>query len=102
MQNTTNLDNALLFSRNQVFCLKFENFDELQLSYNLIFFAETSLTFSTYYCLQEGVLDFFKFYLDVELFAKIKNDLVSTYPIFTFVLITQDLSKIKEIPHIIL
>ena len=100
MQNTTNLDNALLFSRNQVFCLKFENFDELQLSYNLIFFAETSHTFSTYYCLQEGVLDFFKFYLDVELFAKIKNDLVSTYPIFTFVLIIQDLSKIKEIPHI--
>ena len=48
------------------------------------------------------VCGIFLFYLDLELFAKIKNDLVSTYPIFTFVLITQDLSKIKEIPHILL
>ena len=53
-----NLDKALLL-RNQVFCLKFENFDELQLSYSSIFFAETSHTFSTYQCLQKSVWDFF-------------------------------------------
>ena len=35
-----------------------ENFDELQLSYSLIFFAETFHTFSTYQCLQKGVWDF--------------------------------------------
>ena len=49
-----NLHKALLF-------WKFESFDELQLSYSLIFFAETSHTFSTYHCLKKGVWDFFYF-----------------------------------------
>ena len=57
-----NLDKALLL-RNQVFCLKFENFDELQLSYSSIFFAETSHTFSTYHCLKKGVWDFFYYFI---------------------------------------
>ena len=48
------------------------------------------------------VWDFFKFYLDLELFAKIKKDLVSSYLFFTFLLITQDLNKIKKIPHTLL
>ena len=38
----------------------------------------------------------FLFCLDLELFAKIKKDLVSTYSFFTFLLITQDLNKIKK------
>ena len=38
----------------------------------------------------------FLFYLDLELFAKIKKDLVSTHSLFTLLLITQDLSKIKK------
>ena len=42
---------------------------------------------------------FFLFCLDLELFAKIKKDLVSTYSFFTLLLITQDLNKIKKIPH---
>ena len=54
-----NLDKALLFLRNQLFCLKIWKFDELQLSYSSIFFAETSHTFSTYQYLQKGVWDFF-------------------------------------------
>ena len=37
------------------------NFDELQLSYSSIFFAETSHTFSTYHYLKKGVWDFFYF-----------------------------------------
>ena len=37
---------------------------------------------------------FFKFYLDLELFPKIKKDLVSTHSFFTLILITQDLNKI--------
>ena len=39
---------------------------------------------------------FFKFCLDLELFAKIKQDLVYTHSFFTFLLITQDLNKIKK------
>ena len=48
----------------------------------------------------KGCLDFFKFCLDLELFAKIENDLVSTdsqKPVF---LITQDLNKMKKIVDI--
>ena len=32
-------------------------------------------------------------------FAKIKKDLVSTHSFFTLLLITQDVNKIKKIPH---
>ena len=41
-------------------------------------------------------------FLDLELFAKIKKDLVSTHLFFTLLLITQDLNKIKKIPHTLL
>ena len=40
---------------------------------------------------------FFLSYLDLELFAKIRKDLVSTHSFFTL-LITQDLNKIKKDP----
>ena len=40
--------------------------------------------------------------LDLELFAKIKKDLVSKHSFFTLLLITQDLTKIKKIPHTLL
>ena len=35
-------------------------------------------------------------FLDLELFAKIKKDLVSTHSFFTLLLIIQDLNKIKK------
>ena len=38
----------------------------------------------------------FLFYLDLELFAKIKKDLVSTHSFVTLSLILQDLNKIKK------
>ena len=44
----------------------------------------------------------FLFHLNLELFAKVKKDLVSTHPFFTLLLITQDLNKTKKIPHILL
>ena len=44
----------------------------------------------------KGCVGFFLFFLDLELFAKIKKDLGSTHSFFTLSLITQDLSKIKE------
>ena len=40
--------------------------------------------------------ELFLFCLDLELFAKIKKDLVSTHSFFRFLLITQDLNKIKK------
>ena len=90
-----NLDKAHCFRETRYFVWKFENFDKLQLSYSSIFFAETSHTFPTYQCLQRGV-GFFLFQLDLELFAKIIKDLVSTQSCFTLLLITQDLNKIKN------
>ena len=36
--------------------------------------------------------------LDLEIFAKIKKDLVSTHSLFTLLLRSQDLNKIKKIP----
>ena len=45
---------------------------------------------------------FFLFYLDYELFAKIKKDLVSAHSFFTRLLIAQDLNKIKKIPQTLL
>ena len=40
--------------------------------------------------------------LDLDLFANIKKNLVSTQLFFTLFLITQDLNKIKKIPHTLL
>ena len=55
---------------------------------------------SPYHCLQKGLWDFF--YLDIELFSKIKKDPVFTHSSFTLLLITQDLNKMKKIPHTLL
>ena len=41
-------------------------------------------------------MGFFLLYLDLELFAKIEKDLVSTHLFFTLLLITQGLNKIKK------
>ena len=49
--------------------------------------------------LEKGVWDFFLFHLDLELFAKIKTDMVSTNSFYTVSLITQDLNKV---PHTLL
>ena len=42
---------------------------------------------------------FLKVYLDLELFGKIRKDLVSTHSFFTLLSITQDLNKIKKKSH---
>ena len=44
----------------------------------------------------KGCSGFFLFYLDLELFAKIKKDLVPTHSQKPFLLMTQDLNKIKK------
>ena len=53
-------------------------------------------TFSTYQYLQKSVWDFFVLFIDLELFAKIKKDLVSKHSFFALLLITQDLNEIKK------
>ena len=50
---------SFVFEKPGILSWKFENFDELQLSYSSIFCAETSHTFCTCQCLQKGVWDFF-------------------------------------------
>ena len=45
----------------------------------------------------EVFVGFFLSCLDLELFGKIKKDLVSTHSLFTLLLISQDLDKIKKI-----
>ena len=53
-----NLDKALFFLRNQVFCLKIWRAPTI-LQFNV--FAETSHTFSTYHCLKKCAGRFFNF-----------------------------------------
>ena len=50
----------------------------------------------------EGCSVFFLFCIDLELFAKIKKDLVSTHSQKAGLSITQDLNKIKKIPNTLL
>ena len=76
----------------------FENLQTLTNSnYPTVQYFLLELCMSTKVC-----VGFFSFYLDLELFAKIKKDLVSIHSLFTLLLITQDLNKIKKIPHTLL
>ena len=69
-----------------------------RVEYSLLTFC-TRFSVSTYHCLKKGVRDFFLFGLDLELFAKIQNNLVSTQSLKLFSLVAQDLRKIKNIPN---
>ena len=60
------------------------------------------LKLRTRFLLTKGCVGVFSFYLDLELFAKIKKDLISTHSFFRLLLITQDLNEIKKIRHTIL
>ena len=85
-----------------VFCLKIWELWRAPTTLQFIIFCwnfarVSCLTMPTTEC-----VGFFLFCLDLELFAKIKNDLVSTHSRFTLLLITQDVNKIKKIPHTIL
>ena len=75
MQNPTQWfrESSTDFERPGVLSEKFKIFSSW-----IFFFVEILHTFLTYQCLQKSVQDFFLFRLDLELFAKIKNDLIST------------------------
>ena len=93
-----NSDQVLLLSGNQV--LFSENLNTATssnyptLQYFLLKLCTRFLLTNVY----KRVCGIFLFHLDLELFAKIKKDLVSTHSFFTFLLITQDLNKIKKNP----
>ena len=101
MQNTIQkFWQSFVVLRNQVFCLKIWKvsraltilqFDIFCWNFAHVFY----LLMSTIEC-----VGFLKVYLDLELFGKIRKDLVSTHSFFTLLSITQDLNKIKKITHI--
>ena len=76
-----------MFSRNQVFFLKFENFHELQLPYSFMY--PTHLLRSTRFLLTnvyKRVCRIFLFCLDLELFAKIKKTwFLHTFTFYIFI-----------------
>ena len=90
------LDKTLLFLRNQVFCLKIWKLWQAStvLQFNIFCWNFAHLFYLP--LSKKRCVGFFLFYLDLELFAKIKKDLVSTHSFFTLSLITQDLNKIKK------
>ena len=87
-----NLDKALSFLRNQVFCRALTSSNYPTGQYFLLKLGTLFLLTIVY----KRVCGIFLFCLDLELFAKIKKDLVSTHLYFTLLLITQDINKIKK------
>ena len=87
-----NLDKALSFLRNQVFCRALTSSNYPTGQYFLLKLGTRFLLTIVY----KRVCGIFLFCLDLELFAKTKKDLVSTHLYFTLLLITQDINKIKK------
>ena len=65
-------------------------------------FVEIFHAYPNYQCLQNSVRDFVLLCLYLELFAKIKKDVVSTQSQKPGLSITQDLNKIKKISNTVL
>ena len=93
-----NLDKALLFSRNQVFWLKIWKLWQAPTTLQFNIFCWNFAHVLHFPMSTKKPVEFFLFYLDLELFEKVKKDLVSTHSVFTLLLITQDLNKIKKSP----
>ena len=89
---------SIVFEKLSIFSENLKTLTSPQLVYSSIFFAEISHTFTAYQCLQKSVWDC----LDLKLFSKIKKDMLSTHSLFALLLVTQDLKKIKTIPHTLL
>ena len=99
MQNTIQKfrQNSLVFKKPGIFSenlkiLTSSNYPAVQ--YFLLNLLTRFLLTNVY----KSVFGIFLFYLDLELFAKIKKELVSTHSFFTLLLIIQDLNKIKKNP----
>ena len=89
-----NLDKALLFLRNQVFRLKIW---KLWRAPTILQFNIFCWNFAHFFYLplsKKGCVGPSLFYLGLELFVKIKKDMVSTHLFLTLLLITLDVNKI--------
>ena len=96
MQNSIqNLDKALLFSRNQVFCLKIWKLWQVPTTIEFNNFCWNFAHVSYLPMSTKGYSGFFSFCVDLEWFAKIKKDLVFTHSQKPGLSITLDLNKIK-------
>ena len=99
MQNTIqNLDKTIAFEKPGIL----SEYLKTLTSSNYLAFQYFLLKLRTHFLLTSvyrRVCGIFLFCLDLELFAKIKKDLVSTHSFFTLLLITQDLNKIRKIPQ---
>ena len=93
MQNTmqTFRQSSIVFEEPGIFVWKFENFEELQLSYSSIFFAETSHMFSTYHCQKKGFLVFFILFRSWVICKIIKRP--GFYKLFFYIFIDNSRSK---------
>ena len=88
-----NLDKALLFSKNQVFCLKIWQ-APTTLQFNIFYWNFAQVSYSP--MSTKGYVGFFIFCLHLELFAKIKKAWFLLTHFFIILLIAQDLNKINK------
>ena len=97
-----NLNKALLLWRNQVLCLKIWKLwrAPTTLQFN-IFCRNSAHVFYLPKCTKKCGIFFISFRFWV-ICKNLKKDLVSIHSFFTLLLITQDLNKIKKIPHTLL
>ena len=93
---------SIVFEEPVIFSEKWKTFNELQLPWCWIFFAETSHASRTYECLKKSVRDFLILFRSWVI-CKNEKDLASIHSFFTFLLITRDLNKRKKkIPNTLL
>ena len=86
---------SIVFEEPVIFSEKWKTFNELQLPWCWIFFAETSHASPTYECLKKGVRDFLILFRS-RVICKNEKDLASIHSFFTFLLVTRDLYKRKK------
>ena len=99
MQNPIKkLDKALLFSRNQIFCLKVWKLRQAPTPLDLNIFCWDLAHVSYLPMSTKGCSGFFILFRSWVICKNLK-DLVSTHLSFTFLLITPDLNKIENSEH---
>ena len=97
-----NLDKLCCFQETRFFCLKTWKLWQAPTTIEFNIFAGTSQMFLTYKCLQKNVQDFFIILLRSWVICKNKKDWFLHTRFLHFLLMTDDLNKIKEILNTLL
>ena len=95
------LDKTLLFSRNQLYCLKIWRLWRVSTTLQVEVFCWNLVQVSYLPMSTKRRAGFFWFCLNLELFAKIKKTWFLHTRFLIFLLITQDLNKLKKISNIL-